>query len=118
MQQARTATRHLLHNDGAFSGSINTNVLKKHIDSPMVSAGSFFGEAVTWQQGDIWRRVYLMDGMINGYIIIGDTCISGYIYQLYLSRKRVDKGIREILSSARHDSYYRSMLGLVAPAMA
>lgn len=118
MQQARTAARHLLHNDGVFGGSINTNVLKKHIDFPIVSAGSFTGEPVTWQQGDIWRRVYLKDGMINGYIIIGDTRISGYIYQLYLSRKRVDRTIREILSSPRHDSYYRGMMGLAAPEMA
>jgi nitrite reductase (NADH) large subunit len=118
MQQARTAARHLLHKDGAFAGSVNTNVLKKHIDFPIVSAGSFAGEAVTWQQGDIWRRVYLQDGMINGYLIIGDTRISGYIYQLYLARKRVDRTIREILSSPRHDSYYRSMLGLTAPAVA
>ncbi|MDR3578354.1 MAG: FAD-dependent oxidoreductase [Oryzomonas sp.] len=118
MQQARTAARHLLHGDGAFGGSINTNVLKKHIDFPIVSAGAFSGEAVTWQQGDIWRRVYLKDGMINGYIIIGDTRISGYVYQLYLSRKRVDRTIREILSSPRHDSYYRSMLGLTMPLAA
>lgn len=118
MQQARTAARHLLHGDGAFGGSVNTNVLKKHIDFPIVSAGSFSGEAVTWQRGDIWRRVYLLDGMINGYIIIGDTRISGYIYQLYLSRKRVDGTIREILSSPRHDSYYRGMLGLAVPLAA
>ncbi len=117
MQQARIAARHLLHNDGTFSGSINTNVLKKHIDFPIVSAGSFTGEAVTWQQGDIWRRVYLQDGRINGYIIIGDTRISGYIYNLYLSQKRVDRTIREILSSPRHDSYYRAMLGLGIKAM-
>jgi len=118
MQQARIAARHLLHNDGAFSGSVNTNVLKKHIDFPVVSAGSFSGEAVTWQDGDIWRRVYLQDGKINGYIIIGDTRMSGYIYQLYLSRKRVDQTILKTLSAPRHDSYYRSMLGLGGSAMA
>ncbi|GFE62089.1 NAD(P)/FAD-dependent oxidoreductase [Geobacter sp. AOG2] len=118
MQQARIAARHLLHGDGTFNGSINTNVLKKHIDFPIVSAGNFSGEAVTWQQGDVWRRVYLQDGMINGYIIIGDTRLSGYIYQLYLSRKYVDRTIREILSASRHDSYYRSMLGLAVPLAA
>ncbi|KAF0218538.1 MAG: pyridine nucleotide-disulfide oxidoreductase family [Geobacteraceae bacterium] len=113
MMQARTAARHLFRGDGAYAGSINTNVLKKHIDFPIVSAGSFTGETVTWHRGDIWRRVYLLDGMINGYLIIGDTRISGYIYHLYLSRKRVDKTIRAILAEPRHDSYYRSMLGMV-----
>lgn len=112
MAQARTAARHLIHGDGAYSGSINTNVLKKHIDFPIVSAGSFSGEAVTWQQGDIWRRVYLKEGKINGYLIIGDTRMSGYVYQLYRSQKRVDRSIRAILSSPRHDGYYREMLGV------
>ena len=112
MLQARTAARHLMHGDGCYPGSINTNVLKKHIDFPIVSAGSFSGEAVTWQQGDIWRRVYLKEGMINGYLIIGDTRMSGYVYQLYRSRKRVDRSIKAILSSPRHDSYYRDMLGV------
>ncbi|GAB7025027.1 FAD-dependent oxidoreductase [Geotalea toluenoxydans] len=111
MQQARTAARHLLHGHCQYAGSVNTNVLKKHIDFPIVSAGSFTGEAVTWQQGDIWRRVYLEDDMINGYIIIGDTRISGYIYQLYLSRKKVGSTIKKILSAPRHDAYYRHMLG-------
>jgi len=114
MLQARTAARHLLHGDGSYPGSINTNVLKKHIDFPIVSAGSFSGEAITWQQGDIWRRVYLKEGRINGYLIIGDTRMSGYVYQLYRSQKQVDKSIKAILSSPRHDSYYREMLGVGA----
>jgi nitrite reductase (NADH) large subunit len=112
MAQARTAARHLVHGDGEFAGSINTNVLKKHINFPIVSAGSFSGEPVTWQQGDIWRRVYLVDGRINGYLIIGDTRMSGYIYQLYRSQQRVDRSIRSILSSPQHDGYYREMLGV------
>ena len=114
MQQARTAARHLVHGDGAYAGSINTTVLRKHIEFPVISAGSFTGESVTWQRGDVWRRVYLRDGMINGYIVIGDSRISGYLYQLYLSRKRVDGNIRAILSEPRHDSSYREMLGISA----
>lgn len=114
MQQARIAARHLVHGDGCFGGSINTNVLKKHIDFPIVSAGHFEGEAFTWESGDIWRRVYLRDGMINGYIIIGDTRVSGFIYHLYLSRKRVDATIRTIISEPRHDSYYRGLLGVTS----
>jgi nitrite reductase (NADH) large subunit len=114
MEQARIAARHLTHGDGAYHGSININVLKKHIDFPIVSGGSFSGEEVTWGQGDIWRRVYLLDGRINGYLIIGDTRMSGYIYHLYRSQKRVDRTIKTVLSSPRHDSYYRGMLGVAA----
>ncbi len=114
MQQARTAARHLVHGDGVYGGSLNTTVLKKHIDFPVISAGCFTGEAVTRQLGDVWRRVYLLDGRINGYIVIGDARISGYLYQLYLSRKRVDKMIGSILSTPGHNGYYREMLGMAA----
>lgn len=114
MQQARIAARHLVHGEGAYAGSVNTTVLRKHIDFPVISAGSFTGEAVTWQRGDVWRRVYLRDGMINGYMVIGDSRLSGYLYQLYLSRKRVDGNIGALLSEPGHDSSYRQMLGLVS----
>ena len=111
MRQARVAARHLVHGDGSYSGSINTTVLRKHIDFPVISAGNFSGEPVTWQRGDVWRRVYLVDGMINGYITIGDTRLSGYLYQHYVARTRVDGTIRKIISSPRHDGQYREMLG-------
>jgi NAD(P)H-nitrite reductase large subunit len=114
MQQARVAARHLMHGDGSYSGSINSTVLRKHIDFPVISAGSFSGEAVTWQRGDVWRRVYLLDGMINGYITIGDTRLNGYLYQHYVTRTRVDGTIRKIISSPRHDGQYREMLGFAA----
>jgi len=114
MRQARSAARHLLHGDGSYGGSYNTTVLRKHIDFPVISAGSFTGEAVTWQRGNVWRRVYLVDGMINGYIVIGDARISGYLYQHYLARTRVDGIIRKIISAPRHDGYYREMLGFAS----
>ncbi len=114
MRQARTAARHLVHGEGAYAGSINTTVLRKHMDFPVISAGSFTGEAVTWQHGDVWRRVYLRDDMISGYMVIGDSRLSGYLYQLYLSRKRVDGNIKSILSEPKHDSSYREMLGLAS----
>jgi nitrite reductase (NADH) large subunit len=113
MQQARTAARHLVYGDGEFSGSLNSTVLRKHIDFPVISVGRFEGEAVTWQKGDVWRRVYLVDGAINGFILIGDSRISGYLYQQYLSRKRVDRSVRELISTPRGGGY-REMLGMGA----
>lgn len=114
MRQARVAARHLVHGDGSYGGSINTTVLRKHIDFPVISAGNFSGEPVTWQRGDVWRRVYLVDGMINGYITIGDTRLSGYLYQHYVARTRVDGTIRKIISSPRQDGQYREMLGFAS----
>lgn len=112
MTQARVAARHLVHGDGVYHGSINTNVLKKHIDFPIVSAGSFTGEPITFVHGDVFRRVYLVDGRINGYLIVGDVALSGYIYNLYVSQKRVERSIAEILRGGT--SYYRVALGHLA----
>ncbi len=111
MLQARTAVRHLLHGDATYNGSINTNVLKKHIDFPIISAGTFEGDPVTWQNQHLFRRVYLQNGKINGYQLIGDTRVSGYIYHLYCAQVRVDKIIAPILADNRGDSYYRSLMG-------
>jgi NAD(P)H-nitrite reductase large subunit len=114
MQQARTAARQLMHGQGTYTGSLNSTVLRKHIDFPVISVGSFTGEAVTWQRGDVWRRVYLVDGMINGYIVIGDSRVSGYLYQLYVNRTRVERSIGSIVSGRRNDGSYREMLGMSA----
>ncbi len=116
MQQARVAARHLLHGDGSYTGALNCTVLRKHINFPVISVGTFSGEPVTWQKGDVWRRVYLRDGMINGYIIIGDCSISGYLYQLYISRKRVDGTIKSVLSGAGHGGALRDLLAMSSPA--
>ncbi len=116
MQQARVAARHLVHGDGAYSGALNCTVLRKHINFPVISAGSFTGEPVTWQKGDVWRRVYLRDGMINGYIVIGDCSASGYLYQLYVSQKRVDATIKTVLSGAGLGGAVRELLGMNSPA--
>jgi NAD(P)H-nitrite reductase large subunit len=114
MQQSRVAARHLVHGDGAYSGSLNCTVLRKHINFPVISVGSFTGESVTWQRGDVWRRVYLHEGMINGYIIIGDSRVSGYLYQLYISRKRVDGTIKSVISGAGREGQFREFLGMSA----
>ncbi|KAA0256869.1 NAD(P)/FAD-dependent oxidoreductase [Deferribacter autotrophicus] len=111
MMQARTAVRNIIYGKTKYEGSINTNVLKKHINFPIISAGAFEGEAITWQNNDLFRRVYLKNGKINGYQLIGDTRISGYIYNLYRSQTRVEGIIKEILSDNKGDCYYRRMMG-------
>jgi NAD(P)H-nitrite reductase large subunit len=115
MQQARVAARHLVCGDGAYTGSLNCTVLRKHINFPVISVGSFTGEPVTWQRGDVWRRVYLNDGMINGYIIIGDCRLSGLLYQQYITRKRVDGTIKNVLSGAGNAGPFRELLGMNIP---
>lgn len=108
--QARVAAARVLGRDERYAGSLNTNVLRKHIDFPVVSAGQFEGEAVTFSNDRLFRRAYLRNGRINGYILIGDTRLSGYIYNLYVSREPVTATIGEILADTRGVSYYRSLL--------
>ncbi len=114
-QQARVAARHLVYGSAHFEGSLNTNVLQKHIDFPIISVGDFEGEAVTWRQGDLFRRAYLKDGRINGYILIGDTRNAGHIHHLYVTREPVEKEIADILADRRGVSHYRTMMQLGAP---
>ncbi len=111
-QQARVAARHLMHGFGHFAGSLNTNVLQKHIDFPIISVGRFEGETITWRQGDLFRRAYLQDGRINGYILIGDTRNAGHIHHLYVTREPVTRSIGEVLPDRRGVSHHRTMMQL------
>ena len=113
--QARVAAAYVLGGQARYAGSLNANVLRKHLDFPIVSAGRFEGEAVTFRNQRLFRRVYLQEGRIHGYILIGDTRLAGYIYNLYLTREPVAAAIGGVLADTRGESYYRSMLNL-APA--
>ncbi len=114
-QQARVAARHLVHGSGHYDGSLNTNVLQKHIDFPIISVGVFEGEPVTWRQGDLFRRAYLQAGRINGYILIGDTRNAGHIHHLYVTREPVTHNIAEFLADRRGVSHYRNLMQLQTP---
>jgi nitrite reductase (NADH) large subunit len=113
--QARVAAVNVLGGCKSYSGSLNANVLRKHIDFPVVSAGRFEGDPVTFADGRLFRRVYLKGDRINGYILVGDTRLSGYIYNLYVSREPVADAIAAILADTRGERYYRSFMDL-APA--
>lgn len=110
MAQARVAARHLVHGDGAYAGAVNTNVLKKHIDFAIVSAGVFEGEPLTWQSGDVWRRVYLKEGRIAGYLVVGDVVTSGLIYDLYRTQARVERFIGSVIAAPGPGAFLRMAL--------
>jgi len=111
--QARTAARHLVRGEGAYPGSVNANVLRKHVDFPVVSAGRFEGEPVTWQDDRRFRRVYLKDGRINGYLLVGDMAAAGYLHRLYLERAAAEREVPGLISDTTGTSYYRRAVGLV-----
>jgi len=104
--QARNAAWNILFSKEPYHGSINTNVLKKHIDFPIISAGIFEGEVYTYSDDKYFRRIYLKDGKINGYQIVGDTLMSGYVYNLYISRKTIPKDFLKAFSSNDNKYYY------------
>jgi nitrite reductase (NADH) large subunit len=111
LQQARIAARRLLGEEVPFNGSVNSNVLRKHLDFPVISAGRFEGETVTFERGDLFRRVYLQEGRVHGYILIGDTRLAGHLYDLYLAQTPVGGEIRRMLADPRGDWYYRTVMG-------
>ncbi|WP_029734289.1 NAD(P)/FAD-dependent oxidoreductase [Deferrisoma camini] len=112
VEQARVAARHLVHGRGAYAGSVDANVLRKHVDFPVVSAGRFEGEPLTWQDADRFRRVYLKDGRINGYMLVGDMAAAGYLHRLYLEQTPAEREVPGLLSDTSGTSYYRRAVGL------
>lgn len=104
--QARSAAYNILFNKNLFRGSINTNVLKKHIDFPIISAGVFEGEEFTYQNKNIFRKIYMKDNKINGYILVGDTIISGFVYNLYITQKEIGNHINKYLGLKKGKAYY------------
>ncbi|MGE4266769.1 MAG: NAD(P)/FAD-dependent oxidoreductase [Deferribacterales bacterium] len=108
--QAKNCALGLIHGEAEYEGSINTNVLKKHIDFSIIAAGIYEGEQLTFTGGDIFRRIYLKDGKINGYQIVGDTLLSGYIYGLYVSQKTVSEDFLKAFGKNDSTHYYRSLL--------
>lgn len=109
--QARNAALSILFGDEAYHGSVNTNVLKKHIDFPIIAAGTFEGEEVTYCDENIYRRLYLKDGRLNGYQIIGDTLMSGYIYNLYISQSYLTDDFFSSFKNNDSKYYYRKLAG-------
>jgi len=116
MRQARSAARHPAPRRRQLRRFLQHHrAAEAYRFFRVISAGSFTGRGGYLAAGAmVWRRVYLVDGMINGYIVIGDARISGYLYQHYLARTRVDGIIRKIISAPRHDGYYREMLGFAS----
>ncbi len=112
LEQARTAARHLVRGQGAYPGSVNANVLRKHVDFPVVSAGRLEGEPLTWQDDERFRRVYLKDGRINGYMLVGDMAAAGYLHRLYLEQAEAAAEVPGLLSDTTGVSYYRRAVGL------
>jgi nitrite reductase (NADH) large subunit len=104
--QARSIAYDILFNKNLFRGSLNTNVLKKHIEFPIISAGYFEGDPYTYCDEEIFRRIYLKDDQIYGYLLVGDISISGFIYNLYISQKKVGSTIKKYLSLKRGKVYY------------
>jgi nitrite reductase (NADH) large subunit len=104
--QARSVAYSILFNKNLFMGSLNTNVLKKHIEFPIISAGYFEGEAYTYSDDEIFRRIYIKDSKIYGYLLVGDTSISGFIYNLYISQKNIGSNVMKYLSLKRGKAYY------------
>jgi hypothetical protein len=90
-------------------------VERKLFRVPVTSGGEIHllkpEEIIYLKADNIYSQIYAESGEYHCDLSIGDTRMSGYVYQLYRSQKRVDRSIKAILSSPLHDSYYREMLG-------
>ncbi|WP_022851119.1 NAD(P)/FAD-dependent oxidoreductase [Limisalsivibrio acetivorans] len=111
--QARNAALSIMYGDEAFEGSVNTNVLKKHIDFPIIAAGLFEGENCTYSDAEVFRRLYLKDGKIHGYQIVGDTLLSGYVYNLYISQTELNDDFLDAFMRNDNKYYYKMITGVI-----
>jgi len=98
--QGRVVAYNLLGYDTAYEGAETMNSLK-HLGLPMMAVGAQSGEEeLRWQRGDVLRKVFLNDGRIAGFRLVGDIRAAGVYRSLMLRRVDVSE-FRERLLNPR-----------------
>jgi NAD(P)H-nitrite reductase large subunit len=83
--QGRVVAYNLLGWDWAYEGADSMNSLK-HLGLPIMAAGSMEGQELRWRHNGTLRKLYLQDGRIVGFRLIGDVSAAG-IYRGLMNRQ-------------------------------
>ncbi len=87
VDQGRIVAQNLLGMDVAYEGADHMNSLK-HLGLPIMAVGNMKGEEMRRRQGDVLRKLYVADGRLVGFRLVGDVSAAGILRSLI--NRRVD----------------------------
>jgi NAD(P)H-nitrite reductase large subunit len=87
MEQGRVVALNLLGHDVAYEGADSMNSLK-HLGLPIMAMGQMEGQELRVRRNGMLRKVYLQDGCIAGFRLVGDVSSAGILRSLM--NRRVD----------------------------
>ncbi|MGD1992248.1 MAG: FAD-dependent oxidoreductase [Anaerolineae bacterium] len=79
--QGRIVAQNLLGMDVAYEGADHMNSLK-HLGLPIMAVGHMKGEEMRQRQGDVLRKLYVSDGHLVGFRLVGDVSAAGILRSL------------------------------------
>ncbi len=86
VEQARVVADDILGRPAWYEGAESMNSLK-HLGLPLVAAGASEGpDELRSRDGDVLRRIFLAEGRIVGYRLVGDIRAAGSLHSLMLRR--------------------------------
>ena len=95
--QGQIAAENLLGFDTVYEGAESMNSLK-HLGLPIMAVGAMTGqEELRWRQGDALRKVFLDNGHIVGFRLVGDIRAGGVYRSLMLRKTDVSAFKRHLL---------------------
>lgn len=82
VDQARVVAANMLGGDVAYAGAESMNSLK-HLGLPIMAVGAMEGaDEIRWREGDVLRKVFLVDGRVTGFRFTGEVSGGGLLRSL------------------------------------
>lgn len=83
--QGETAGKNMAGGDARYDKAIAMNAMGM-FGYHMVTAGSYTGEALTYTEGENYKKLFVADGLLKGFIMIGDVRRAGIYTKLIRER--------------------------------
>ncbi len=85
VEQGQVVAHNLLGHDITYQGAENMNSLK-HLGLPIIAVGRMDGEELRTRRNSVVRKIYVQDGCIVGFRLVGDIRAAG-IYRTLMHKK-------------------------------
>ncbi len=99
------AGKNMAGEDVSFTTDVPMNATKL-FGIRITSAGLFVGEKTECKVGDDYRAIYMKDGRINGFILIGDSLRAGILTDFIRKKRPIAKEDAEKVLEERDISLY------------